>query len=145
MSERGDIWLFRGFSVTCILSAFVGALTVGMLLGEPDVLMLFGAVGGVMVGAVLYVVNHRRYPPSVWPPMKLGRVASWHEPRWPRATGRRFRIDLDALDAESLRLLRELDQEKQAAMNGAWLMPRHRLQDEDVAQRSNQSYTCTSA
>jgi len=69
MSERGDIWLFRGFSVTCILSAFVGALTVGMLLGEPDVLMLFGAVGGVMVGAVLYVVNHRRYPPSVWPPM----------------------------------------------------------------------------
>jgi len=27
---------------------------VGMLLGEPDVLMLFGAVGGVMVGAVFY-------------------------------------------------------------------------------------------
>jgi hypothetical protein len=53
MSERGDIWLSRGFSVTCILSAFIGALMVGMLLGEPDVLMLFGAVGGVMVGAVL--------------------------------------------------------------------------------------------
>jgi len=30
-------------------------------------------------------------------------------------------------------------------MNGPWLMPRHKLQDEDVAQRSNQSYTCTSA
>jgi hypothetical protein len=29
---------------------------VGMLLGEPDVLMLFGAVGGVMVGAVFYAV-----------------------------------------------------------------------------------------
>jgi len=56
MSERGDIWLSRGFSVTCILSAFIGALTVGMLLGEPDVLMLFGAVGGVMVGAALYFV-----------------------------------------------------------------------------------------
>jgi hypothetical protein len=56
MSERGDIWLSRGFSVTCILSAFIGALMVGMLLGEPDVLMLFGAVGGVMVGAVFYFV-----------------------------------------------------------------------------------------
>ena len=29
---------------------------VGVLLGEPDVLMLFGAVGGVMVGAVFYFV-----------------------------------------------------------------------------------------
>jgi hypothetical protein len=57
MSERGDIWLSRGFSVTCILSAFIGAVTVGMLLGEPDfVIMLFGAVGGLMVGAVFYVV-----------------------------------------------------------------------------------------
>jgi len=56
MSERGDIWASRGFWVTCIVSAFIGALMVGMLLGEPDVLMLFGAVGGVMVGAVFYVV-----------------------------------------------------------------------------------------
>jgi len=56
MSERGDIWLSRGFSVTCIVSAFIGALMVGMLLGEPDILMLFGAVGGVMVGAVFYFV-----------------------------------------------------------------------------------------
>jgi hypothetical protein len=57
MSERGDIWLSRGFSVTCILSAFICAVTVGMLVGEPDlVIMLFGAVGGVMVGAVFFVV-----------------------------------------------------------------------------------------
>jgi hypothetical protein len=57
MSERGEIWLSRGFSVTCILSGFIGAVTVGMLLGEPDfVIMLFGAVGGLMVGAVFYVV-----------------------------------------------------------------------------------------
>jgi hypothetical protein len=57
MSERGDIWLSRGFSVTCILSAFIGALMVGMLLGEPDlIIMLFGAVGGVMVGAVFFFV-----------------------------------------------------------------------------------------
>jgi hypothetical protein len=56
MSARGDIWLSRGFSVTCILSAFIGALMAGMLLGEPDVLMLFGALGGVMVGAVFYFV-----------------------------------------------------------------------------------------
>jgi hypothetical protein len=27
-----------------------------MLLGEPDVLMLFGAVGGVMVGAAFFFV-----------------------------------------------------------------------------------------
>lgn len=39
MSERGDNWLSRGFSVTCIVSAFIGALMVAMLLGEPDVLM----------------------------------------------------------------------------------------------------------
>ena len=38
MSERGDIWPSRGFSVTCILSAFIGA------------------VGGLAVGAVFYVV-----------------------------------------------------------------------------------------
>ena len=57
MSERGDIWDSRAFSVTCILSAFIGALMVGMLLGEPDLItMLFGAVGGVTVGAVFYVV-----------------------------------------------------------------------------------------
>ena len=57
MSERGDIWPSRGFSVTCILSAFIGAVTVGMLLGEPNfAIMLFGAVGGLAVGAVFYVV-----------------------------------------------------------------------------------------
>jgi len=57
MSERGDIWLSRGFSVTCILSAFIGAVAVGMLLSQPDfAIMLFGAVGGLMVGAVFYVV-----------------------------------------------------------------------------------------
>ena len=57
MSERGDIWPSRGFSVTCILSAFIGAVTVGMLLGEPNfAIMLFGAVGGVAVGAVFYFI-----------------------------------------------------------------------------------------
>ena len=57
MSERGDIWLSRGFSVTCILSAFIGAVTVGMLLGEPDfIIMLLGAVGGAMVGALIFFV-----------------------------------------------------------------------------------------
>jgi uncharacterized membrane protein len=38
MSERGDIWVSRGFSVTCILGAFIGA------------------VGGAMVGAVFFFV-----------------------------------------------------------------------------------------
>ena len=56
-SGRGDIWLSRGFSGTCIVSGFIGAVTVGMLLGEPDfVIMLFGAVGGVMVGAAFFFV-----------------------------------------------------------------------------------------
>ena len=41
----------------CILSAFIGALMVGMLLGEPDlIIMLFGAVGDVMVGAGFFFV-----------------------------------------------------------------------------------------
>ena len=57
MSERGISGFPREFSVTCIVSAFIGAATVGMLVGEPDfIIMLFGAVGGVMVGAVFYAV-----------------------------------------------------------------------------------------
>jgi hypothetical protein len=56
-SGRDDIWLSRAFWVTGILSGFIGALTVGMLLGEPDfAIMLFGAVGGIMVGAVFFFV-----------------------------------------------------------------------------------------
>src|SRR5262249_1063571 len=50
ITERGDIWHSRSFQVICILSGFIGAVTVGMLLGEPDVLMLFGAVGGPTLG-----------------------------------------------------------------------------------------------
>jgi hypothetical protein len=47
MSERGISGFPREFSVTCIVSAFIGAATVGMLVGEPDfIIMLFGAVGG---------------------------------------------------------------------------------------------------
>lgn len=55
------------------------------------------------------------------------RLAEWLRAELARATGRRYRIDLDALDAESLRelqrLLRDLDHEKQAAVNRARLMP----------------------
>ena len=44
-----------------------------------------------------------------------------------RATGRRYRIDLDALAVKSLRelqrLLRDLDHEKQAAVNHARMFP----------------------
>jgi hypothetical protein len=57
VSGRGEIWLSRAFWVTGILSGFIGAVTVGMLLGEPDfVIMLFGALGGIMVGAVFFLV-----------------------------------------------------------------------------------------
>jgi len=44
-----------------------------------------------------------------------------------RATGRRYRIDLDALDEQSLRelqrLLRDLHTEKQDAVRRAWITP----------------------
>jgi ABC-type uncharacterized transport system permease subunit len=56
MSERGDIWVTRGNSVTCILGAIIGTVTDAMLSGEPDVSMLFGAFGGAMVCAVFFFV-----------------------------------------------------------------------------------------
>ena len=44
-----------------------------------------------------------------------------------RATGRRYQIDFDTLDVQSLRelvrLIRNLDHEKQAAVNRACMMP----------------------
>lgn len=44
-----------------------------------------------------------------------------------RATGRRYQIDLDALDVQRLRelvrLIRDLDHEKQAAVNRARMVP----------------------
>lgn len=44
-----------------------------------------------------------------------------------RATGRRYQIDFDALDVQSLRelvrLIRDLEHDKQAAVNRARLMP----------------------
>lgn len=54
------------------------------------------------------------------------RLAEWLRAELARATGRRYRIDLDTLDVESLRelqrLLRDLDLEKQAAVNRARMM-----------------------
>lgn len=55
------------------------------------------------------------------------RLVEWLRAEVARTTGRRYRLDLDALDIESLRelqrLLRDLDHEKQAAVNRARLMP----------------------
>jgi hypothetical protein len=55
------------------------------------------------------------------------RLVEWLRAELARATGRRYRIDLDALDVQSLRelqrLLRDLDHERQAAVNRARLMP----------------------
>ena len=55
------------------------------------------------------------------------RLVEWLRAELARATGRRYRIDIDALDAESLRelqrLLRDFDHEKLAAVNRARLMP----------------------
>ncbi|MCC7380394.1 MAG: hypothetical protein IT384_01085 [Deltaproteobacteria bacterium] len=55
------------------------------------------------------------------------RLVEWLRAELARATGHRYRIELDALDVESLRelqrLLRDLDHEKQAAVNRARLMP----------------------
>lgn len=58
------------------------------------------------------------------------RLVEWLRAELSRATGRRYRIDLAALDVESLRelqrLLRDLDHEKHAAASRARLMPRTR-------------------
>lgn len=55
------------------------------------------------------------------------RLVEWLRADFSRATGRRYRIDLDALDVESLRelqrLVRDLDHEKQVAVNRARLTP----------------------
>jgi hypothetical protein len=55
------------------------------------------------------------------------RLVEWLRADLARATGRRYRIDLDALDVESLRelqrLLRDLDAEQQAAVQRARLTP----------------------
>jgi len=55
------------------------------------------------------------------------RLIEWLRAETARATGRRYQIDFDALDAQSLRelvrLIRHLDHEKQAAVNRARMMP----------------------
>ena len=55
------------------------------------------------------------------------RIVEWLLAELARATGRRYRIDLHALDVESLRelqrVLRDLDHERQAAVNRARLLP----------------------
>lgn len=55
------------------------------------------------------------------------RLVEWLRAELARATGRRYRIDLDALDIESLRelhrVLHDLDHEKQTAVNRARIMP----------------------
>jgi len=55
------------------------------------------------------------------------RLVEWLRAEVARATGRRYRIDLDALDVESvrelLRLLRDLDSERRMAVQRARLTP----------------------
>jgi len=55
------------------------------------------------------------------------RLTEWLRAETARATGRRYQIDFDALDVQSLRelvrLIRDLDHEKQAAVNRARMMP----------------------
>lgn len=55
------------------------------------------------------------------------RLIEWLRAETARATGRRYQIDFDALDVQSLRelvrLIRDLDHEKQAAVNRARMMP----------------------
>lgn len=50
------------------------------------------------------------------------RLVEWLRAELARATGRRYRIDLESL-RELQRLLRDLDHEKQAAVNRARLTP----------------------
>ena len=55
------------------------------------------------------------------------RLIEWLRAETARATGRRYQIDFDGLDVQSLRelvrLIRDLDHEKQAAVNRARMMP----------------------
>jgi len=55
------------------------------------------------------------------------RLIEWLRAETARAIGRRYQIDFDALDVQSLRelvrLIRDLDHEKQAAVNRARMMP----------------------
>ena len=55
------------------------------------------------------------------------RLIEWLGADAPRASGRRYQIDFDAMDVQSLRelvrLIRDLDHEKQAAANRARMMP----------------------
>ena len=55
------------------------------------------------------------------------RLIEWLRAETAQATGRRYQIDFDALDVQSLRelvrLIRDLDHEKQAAVNRARMMP----------------------
>ena len=55
------------------------------------------------------------------------RLLEWLRAETARANGRRYQIDFDALDVQSLRdlvrLIRDLDHEKQAAVNRARMMP----------------------
>ena len=72
-------------------------------------------------------VRHERASPE----QEKRRLVEWLRAELARATGRRYRIDLDALDIESLRelqrLLRDLDYEKQAGPASPVIgMPRSR-------------------
>ncbi len=55
------------------------------------------------------------------------RFVEWLRAEMARATGRRYQIDFDALDVPSLRelvqFIRDLDHEKQAAVNRARMIP----------------------
>jgi hypothetical protein len=55
------------------------------------------------------------------------RLIEWLWAEMARATGRRYQIDFDALDVQSLRelvrLIRDLDHDKQSAVNRARMMP----------------------
>ena len=55
------------------------------------------------------------------------RLIEWLRAETAGAIGRRYQIDFDALDVQSLRelvrLIRDLDHEKQAAVNRARMMP----------------------
>ena len=55
------------------------------------------------------------------------RLIEWLRAETARGTGRHYQIDLDALDIQSLRelvrLIRDLDHEKHAAVNRARMMP----------------------
>lgn len=100
---------------------------VGRSSGSSDRRYLVWKVRQAQKGRIPVGPVRRRHADGEAPDMKVRRLIAWLRAETARATGRRYQIDFDALDVQSLRelvrLVRDLEHEKQAAVNRARMMP----------------------